>query len=305
MITTTRTQNNLLIHSVLRRPDGFVVIAFSIMKAGIYYNVRQFSKVYNRRFPAGFVMTPAIGDPMHSQDPLFVPFPGAVFRYVWNAPRDGFGTGSLYGTTFQLSYVDFLCCDEMEGGATEPPVVPPPIPPPPPPVVPPPVVPPPPPPPGMPGIPPTLFGNPGGAVPPGVQEPNAGNTETDEPPGSAGGSVDGGQPTGPVSPPVVPPWLPPPVSTASQTPSGATIVSTPVLTPEMFPYVNLTDVSPPVRPIAIGTPSPVKPDVSLPQTMGPEQLAQSYGLAEYRPLPPYPVAPELAGLFAVPEDPST
>lgn len=301
MITTTRTSNGLSIHGVQRRPDGMVVIHFSIAKAGVYYNVRQFTKVFNRKFPGGFVMTPAIADPMHSRDPLMVPFPGQIFRFVWNAPVDGYGTGSLYGTTFQLAYVDFLCCDEFEGGET-PPVTPPPPPVPPVPPVPPPVPPPPTPTPPSPTPVPIDPHPPTQVVPP--EYPPTVNEDPQPPTWHPGGSVDGGILRDPVPEPVLPPWMPGPFTGPTQTPSGTPIVPTPSQTPEAYPYVNLTDVTPPTDPVSIGTPPPQRPLVPLPADATPEMLAR-YGLAVYRPLPPYPVAPELLGLFAVPQDPAT
>jgi len=327
VITTTRNVvRNLFILSATRRPDGKVVIRFSIMKAGTYYNVRQFTKAFNKKFPAGFVMTPAITDPMHSRDPIMVPFPGAVFNFVWDAPRDGFGTGSLYGTTFQLAYVDFLCCDEIEGGFWEPGgsvppgIRPPPLPPVPPPDPGDPGIPPSPPPPPDPGVPsqppPTQPPDPSPVPEPTVvpateQPPNTGNTEPPavEPPVV---STDQGQPVpdggvvkDPIPAPVVPPWMPPPLGTSTETPGGTPIVPTPVLEPEPFPYIPFTDVTQPPKPVVVGVPQPIVQVPVLPPTMTPEQQALMLHMMLYRPMPPYPITPQFAGLFAVPENPAT
>lgn len=310
-VTLTRTSNNLTIHAVARRPDGKVVIRFSLLNAGIYYNVRPYTKAYNRRFPGGFVMTPAIGDPQHTPDPIFVPYPNAVFTYIWDAPADGYATGSLYGWTFQLSYVDFLCCDELDeepdGGIYRGPGggVPPGQRPPPPPGD---DVPGPVPAPGE-GIPSTDLPNPGEShpvIPAGAagQTPNAGlTTPLQSPYLTVGGQlplVDGRPRQDLSDQPTVPQWLYDPRLIVGQTPDGQPIYGTPPLTPEQFAYQRTLDTSPPSEPIAVGTPPPVLPGVLLPPPLAPQQTAQTYGLDEYYPLPPYRRAPEFLGLFALP-----
>lgn len=118
-------------------------------------------------------------------------------------------------------------------------------------------------------------------------------------------TVDGGVVVDPIPPPVFPPWMPQPLVGDSQTPGGTQIAPTPSLGVEQFPYVPFTDVSLPQPPLAIGTPPPVKPPLLPPVIMTPEQQALAYHLADYRPLPPYPIEPGFAGLFAVPEDPAS
>ena len=176
-VVPTRTSNNLTIFGIARRADGKVLIHFTITQVGVWQNIRFGSKVWFPGSTNGFMMTPALNDPQHAKDPLFVPGPGATFVWVWDAPLDGYGTGTLSGLRFELAYVNVFCCEEMEQdpGVTIPtPPRPPPVPPPPP----------PPPPPGIPIPVPTPYA-PGGPLPPTVlnPQPDAGSQDpTYEPP---------------------------------------------------------------------------------------------------------------------------
>lgn len=279
-VTTTRTSNNLTIIDAQRWPDGKVVITFMVHKVGIYYNVRAFTKAFTRKLPNGFLMTPAIGDLRHSPDPLFVVAQGQVFRYVWDAPADGYGTGSIYGITFQLGYVDFLCCDEVEGGYEQPggavppgirttpgttPAVPVAAP--------------------APGVPPMPAPNPGqpNSQPPIAPEPNAGLTD----------------PEVPAQAPYVPSWFRHTYG-RQETVAGQPAGSTPSVPPQLFPYLRQTHTTRPAPvPAAVGVPQPVVPTAQPVVTQGTVQGTQTQGLETYRPLPPYRVAQDLQGLFGM------
>ena len=136
-ITQKRVVHYLNIHRVVRRPDQMVNIIFSIEKPGVWQCLRVACRVLIPPSISSIQMTPALNDPQHAKDPLFVPTPLAVFIWVWDAPKDGYATGSLSGLTFELAYVDLFCCEDVVPIEPEPtgvpplrPPFPPPLPPP-------------------------------------------------------------------------------------------------------------------------------------------------------------------------------
>jgi hypothetical protein len=167
--------HNLIVVDYTVRPDGKVAIRFSILKAGIFYNLRFATRAFPPGNTVGFPMTPALADPQHVQDPIIVATPGQTYTWVWDAPADGYLSVNTAGWTFFVAYLDMFCCesDEPVGRPPDLPTPPPPLPPlPPPPDVPP-----------IPGVPPPTNPDP---VPPTNPEPNP--------------------PTNNPSMPTVPPW---------------------------------------------------------------------------------------------------
>lgn len=305
---TTRTSSNLTILSAARWPDGRVVITFSLARVGVYYNVWGYSIVSTPRYPNGFVMTPAIGDPRHAADPIVVATPGQVFTYVWNAPVDGYGTGSLFGMKFQLSYVDFLCCDEVVGGFGDPnnplppPQTPTPVPgpqPPPPPA-------PPPPPPGVPlppspiPLPPPGFLFPGGSVPPSLPRNPGVVPEPDPTPDLDRPHYYGDENifinTSSIE--LLPQWYN--NQTPAETVDGTLTTASSSPDPTTFTYTNQVDTTSYSNlPDAGGMTQPIGPSV-FDGASGTQSLTNAEGFGTYVPLSPYRIANDLQGFFGLP-----
>lgn len=298
-VVQTRTSHNLAIHRVRRRPDQKVEITFSILQAGIWQSARMGCRVRIPPATTGYLMTPAINDPAHAVDPLMVPNPGAVFTWIWDAPMDGYRTGTLSGLTFELAYVDVFCCEEIEPSGGTPPVTPPPIPPPNPPIPPPPPgpgIPAPTPPPTVPTIPRPGYGHP---------DRNAGTTEP------------------PVEPqPTQPPGSPSPTPTAPFVAPGGSYPTFPLFgifgsddapvdrfgrpvapaatrTPSWFSFTRTTPTRAPAAPTAGGS-TPIVVQVPVTPTPGTQQTANTFGMNVPSQVAPYPVAPGFSGLFALP-----
>lgn len=305
--TTTRTSSNLTILSAARWPDGRVVITFSLARVGVYYNVWGYSVVSTPRYPAGFVMTPAIGDPRHAADPIVAATPGQVFTYVWNAPADGHGTGSIYGMKFQLSYVDLLCCDAVAGGFGDPtnplppPQTPTPVPgpqPPPPALV--------PPPPGIPlppgpiPMPPPGFWFPGGGVDPNLRSEPGITPETQPAPDLEVPHYYGDEQIliDTSTAQLTPEWYV--TQSSTETIAGTPTTSPTTSDPTAFPYTNQVDTtSYSTLPDAGGMTQPITSE-TFDGTAGTQTLVGGSGLDAYVPLTTYRIANELQAFFGLP-----